>query len=54
MKLSTKGGPRPLMLKAVLAEAMEAAGADDVELAIGFVEAAEDSFELGVDISISS
>ena len=51
MKQAQKGGPRRDAKKAVLAEAMEAAGADDVDAALEFVEAAEESFELGVDIS---
>ena len=51
MKQAQKGGPRRDAKKAVLAEAMEAVGADDVDAALEFVEAAEESLELGVDIS---
>ena len=51
MKQAQKGGPRRDARKAVLAEAMEAVGADDVDAALEFVEAAEESIKLGVDIS---
>ena len=51
MKQAQKGGPRRDAKKAVLAEAMEAVGADDVDAALEFVEAAEESIKLGVDIS---
>ena len=51
MKQGQKGGPRRDAKDAIITEALLATGTDDVEAALDFVEAVNDSFKLGVDIS---
>ena len=51
MKQAQKGGPRREAKDAILAEALEATGTEDVEAAMKFVEAVENSLGLGIDIS---
>jgi hypothetical protein len=47
MKQAQKGGPRREAKDAILAEALEATGTEDVEAAMKFVEAVENSLGLG-------